>query len=73
MLSWIISILIALVVIWVDFCFIYALWSCNDDILDIPGPVLWTLLIVLIVFVAGVFISGVFVVHEAIEWMMGIR
>lgn len=73
MLSWIISVLIALVIIWVDFCFTYALWGCDEDILDVPGPVLWTLLIVLIVFVAGVFISGVFVVHEAIEWMMGIR
>ena len=73
MLSWIISVLIALVIIWVDFCFMYGLWGCDEDILDVPGPVLWTLLIVLIVFAAGVVVGGVFVAHEIIEWMMGIR
>lgn len=73
MLSWIISVLIALVIIWVDFCFTYALWGCDEDILDAPKPILWTLLIVLAIFAAGVVVGGVFVVHEAIEYMMGIR
>ena len=68
MLSWIISVLIALVVIWVVLCFIYGLEYCDGDMLDAPKPILWTLLIVLMIFAAGVV-----VVHEAIEWMMGIR
>lgn len=73
MLSWIISVLIALVVIWVVLCFIYGLECCDGDILDAPKPILWTLLIVLAIFAAGVVVGGVFVVHEAIKWMMGIR
>lgn len=73
MLSWIISVLIALVAIWVVLCFIYGLDCCDDDILDAPGPILWTLLIVLMIFAAGVVVGGVFVAHEIIEYMMGIR
>lgn len=73
MLSWIISVLIALVIIWVVLCFIYGLECCDGDILDAPKPILWTLLIVLAIFAAGVVVGGVFVAHEAIEYMMGIR
>lgn len=73
MLSWIISVLIALVIIWVVLCFIYGLECCDESMLDAPKPILWTLLIVLAIFAAGVIVGGVFVVHEAIEWMMGIR
>ena len=73
MLSWIISVLIALVVIWVVLCFIYGLEYCDGDMLDALKPILWTLLIVLMIFAAGAVVGGVFVVHEAIEWMMGIR
>lgn len=73
MLSWIVSVLIALVIIWIGLCLIYGLECCDGDILDAPKPILWTLLIVLALFAAGVIIGGVFVVHEAIEYMMGIR
>lgn len=73
MLSWIISVLIALVVIWVGLCFIYGLECCDGDILDAPKPILWTLLIVLMIFAAGAVVGGVFVAHEAIEYMMEIR
>ena len=72
MLNWIISVLIALVITWVVLCFIYGLECCENDIFDAPRPVLWTLLIVLTMFAAGVVVGGVFVVHEAIECMMGL-